>query len=161
MLSGLNYIPDRPEAEILAEYVGIIDRLFEPSKFLARAYHHALIMRPTRRHTKLQEGNRDVPRKKAQLPWRKQVREFLGGLQLFWRHGVVASHRGQFWRQLWDLRRKNPSRLRQYLINCALGENFAWTRREVLRRASAKRNQAAATTCPPEAAKGREQRPAG
>ena len=31
LLGGLNYLPDRPEAEILGEYVRAVDRLYEPS----------------------------------------------------------------------------------------------------------------------------------
>ena len=49
LLGGLNYLPDRPEAEILGEYVRAVDRLYEPSRYLFRLYMHSLTMRPTRR----------------------------------------------------------------------------------------------------------------
>ena len=51
-----NYVPTRPQAEILSEYVGAIDRLYEPSRYLARAYRYYLTMRPTRLALALQAG---------------------------------------------------------------------------------------------------------
>jgi radical SAM superfamily enzyme YgiQ (UPF0313 family) len=45
---AFNYLPTRPREEILAEYVRAIDRLYEPSRYLARAYRYYLTMRPTR-----------------------------------------------------------------------------------------------------------------
>jgi radical SAM superfamily enzyme YgiQ (UPF0313 family) len=44
-----NYLPSRPREEILAEYVRAIDRMYEPSRYLARVYRYFLVMRPTRR----------------------------------------------------------------------------------------------------------------
>lgn len=137
MLGGLNYLPDRPEAEILGEYVRAVDRLYEPSRYFYRLYMHCLTLRPTRRHLNQQEGRKAAPRKKTRPPLRRQVNDFRALMTCFWRHGVLAPYRGQFWRQIYDLKRKNPSRLKRYLINCVIGENFFWVRREVLRRAAA------------------------
>ncbi len=137
-LGGLNYLPDRPEAEILREYVQTVDRLYEPSRFLARAYQQILTMRPTRRQMKIQAGQKSPARKKAQLPWRKQVKDLLALVKLVWRQGIWAGCRGQFWRQLWGVYRKNPSRLRRYIVICALGESVFGLRREVLRQAAGK-----------------------
>ena len=137
LLGGLNYIPDRPEAEILGEYVRAVDRLYEPSRFFSRIYLHILAMRPTRQQLKTQEGQKTIPRKKPQIPWRVQIRDLLTLTKFIWRHGVVANYRRQFWWQLWDIRRKNPSRLKKYLINCFIGESIFWVRREVLRIAAA------------------------
>lgn len=47
--ANLNFEPDRPEAEILQEYVEAWDYLYEPSRYLARAYRYHLAMRPVRR----------------------------------------------------------------------------------------------------------------
>src|SRR5208337_2222709 len=47
--SALNYEPDRPEAEIMQEYVEAWDYLYEPSRYLARAYRYYLAMRPVPR----------------------------------------------------------------------------------------------------------------
>ena len=47
--SAINYEPDRPEAEIMQEYADAWDYLYEPSRYLARAYRYYLAMRPARR----------------------------------------------------------------------------------------------------------------
>ena len=46
--ASFNFLPTRPAAEIMAEYVRAVDYLYEPSKYLARAYRTILAMRPTR-----------------------------------------------------------------------------------------------------------------
>ena len=43
-----NFLPTRPAAEIVAEYIRAVDYLYEPSKYLARTYRYFLAMRPTR-----------------------------------------------------------------------------------------------------------------
>ncbi|MGA9753897.1 MAG: radical SAM protein [Desulfobaccales bacterium] len=53
---GFNYLPTRPQEEILGEFVRGLDRLYEPSRYLARAYRYFLTMRPTRRALARQAG---------------------------------------------------------------------------------------------------------
>ena len=48
MKLGLNFITDRPEADILAEWQRAIVQLYQPEKYLARAFNYILNMRPTR-----------------------------------------------------------------------------------------------------------------
>ena len=147
LLDGLNYLPDRPEAEILAEYVRAVDRLYEPSRYLSRLYRHILAMRPTRRQLKIKEGKEKLPRENRQIPLRSQLRDLLILIKLCWRQGVLAAHRRQFWWQIWDLYWQNPSRLKRYLINCFFGENFFWVRREVLRLAASQGIKPAPSGC--------------
>lgn len=136
-LGSLNYLPDRPEAEILGEYVRAVDRLYEPSNYFYRLYMHCLNTRPTRRHLQQPEAKESIPtRKKPQLPLRSRLRDIRTLAKGLWRNGVLAAYRRQFWWQLWNLYRKNPSRLKRYLINCFLGESIFWVRREVLRLAA-------------------------
>ena len=45
----LNFIPTRPEAEILTEWRQAIDYIYEPSRYMARAFRFILKIRPTRR----------------------------------------------------------------------------------------------------------------
>ena len=151
-LGGLNYLPDRPEAEILGEYVQAVDRLYEPSRFFSRLYLHILAMRPTRRQMRSQQGEREISRRKSQIPLRTELRNLLGLVKFCWRHGVVADYRRQFWWQLWDIRRKNPSRLKKYLINCFIGESTFWVRREVLRLAAAESSHWGSITYIPDSA---------
>jgi hypothetical protein len=153
LLGGLNYLPDRPEAEILGEYVRAVDRLYEPARYLFRLYMHSLTMRPTRRYQKLQTGEPEkIPRPKSQIPLRRQLRDLRSLAKLLWCHGIAADYRRQFWWHLWDLYRKNPSRLKKYLINCSTAESGFWVRREVLRLAAAERGHWGSITYTPDAA---------
>lgn len=131
---SLNYLPTRPEAEILDEYLAAMDRLFEPRRYLSRAYRAFLTMRPTRRRLALKKGEKAGPRvKKARPPFRNTLRELTGLLKLLWRQGVKADYRWQFWQQLAGIYRKNPSRLRKYLHICSMGENMFKIREELLK----------------------------
>ena len=80
--SALNYEPDRPEAEIMREYVEAWDYLYEPSRFLARAYRYFLAMRPARRAQAVAAG--------APLP-----KERVSGQGMAWRR-ILSGHQGLF-----------------------------------------------------------------
>lgn len=128
----LNYLPTRPEAEILAEYARGIDYLCEPSRFLRRAYRHVLTMRPTRKALGLETEENPQPMEEKDLPAKKNGAWGLAAICKFlWRQGVRADFRGQFWRQLVEVYRRNPSRLKRYLLLCAAGENM-YLRRDKL-----------------------------
>jgi radical SAM superfamily enzyme YgiQ (UPF0313 family) len=131
----LNYIPTRPAAEIMGEYRAAIDRLYEPSRYLERAYRYFLAMRPTRCALSQKKG--DAQKSLVTGPSRFQrtkLRDLAVLLRLIWGHGVVADYRSQFWRQLVGIYRQNPSRLVKYLICLAMGENMFRLREEVLRK---------------------------
>ena len=131
----LNYIPDRPEADILAEWQRTILHLYQPENYLSRAYNYILGMRPTRsfmagqNHEPLPEPIRRVDSKRD---IRSAYRDLRGALILFWRQGIKAPYRGQFWKQLYFIWRRNPSRLKKYLMLCAMGENGFELRRRVI-----------------------------
>ena len=133
---GFNYLPTRPQEEILAEFVRGLDRLYEPSRYLARVYRYFLTMRPTRRALARQAGE-NVPAppqtpKKPPSPHRPS--EALAPLmRLIWRQGIRPSYRWQFWRQLLGIYRQNPSRLKIYLICCSMGEDLFALRRNILK----------------------------
>lgn len=127
MMGGkLNYIPTRPESQIIGEYLQAVDRLYEPSAFLHRAYRYYLAMRPTRLALARQKGE-NVP---SLMPIertassQKLLERPSGIAKFFWRHGVRSPSRYQFWRQLVGMYRANPSRMRSYLGACDLGENL-------------------------------------
>ena len=129
-----NFLPTRPAAEIMAEYIQTVDRLYEPTKYLARTYRYYLAMRPTRaaagKGKNPDPGNRK--HRGRSLPRREDL---VAMLKLFWRQGVVAGYRRQFWRQLVGIYRQNPSRLAKYLSQCAMGENLFPIRESLLARA--------------------------
>ena len=131
-----NYLPSRPQEEILAEYVRAIDRMYEPSRYLARVYRYYRTMRPTRRALGLQTGEEKTARNRTtkELPsLRSRSREWATLIEMIWRQGIRPSYRWQFWRQLLGIYRHNPSRLKSYLIACAMGEDLFALREGILK----------------------------
>ena len=121
--ASFNFLPTRPAAEIVAEYIRTVDYLYEPTKYLARTYRYYLAMRPTRAAA----GKSKSPghgNQKDHLPFHARREDLVAMLKLFWRQGIVAGYRRQFWRQLVGIYRQNPSRLAKYLTQCAMGENL-------------------------------------
>jgi hypothetical protein len=134
---GLNYLPTRPQEEILAEFVRGIDRLYEPSRYLARVYRYFLTMRPTRQALARQAGKHvpAPPQTPEQPPSPHRSGEALAQLmRLLWRQGIRPGYRWQFWRQLLGIYRQNPSRLKAYLMCCSIGEDLFALRRDILKK---------------------------
>jgi radical SAM superfamily enzyme YgiQ (UPF0313 family) len=130
----LFFEPSRPEEEILAEFFRMIDHLYEPSAYLARAYRSILAMRPTRSALAAKNGQTlpagGPPHQKTPGNYLNDLRRFL---RLSWSQGVKSPHRGQFWRQLYGIWQQNPSRILRYIRLCAWGEDF-FLFREAMRR---------------------------
>ncbi|MCE5336352.1 MAG: B12-binding domain-containing radical SAM protein [Desulfobacteraceae bacterium] len=121
MIGGpLNYVPARPQSEILAEYLATIDRLYEPAGYLARTFRYFLSMRPTRAALGRAGGGGDSKHARSS----RNAPRLSSTLRFLWRQGVRSEHRVQFWRQLVRMHRENPSRMISYLDSCALGENL-------------------------------------
>jgi radical SAM superfamily enzyme YgiQ (UPF0313 family) len=131
--SALNYEPDRPEAEIMQEYVDAWDYLYKPSHYLARAYRYYLAMPPTRRSLRVAAG--PVGSKGQFLEWGMNLHSQLKELQAFgkilWALGVRSSYCRQFWIQLIGMLRQNPSRFIDYVVTCAMGEDLYYLRQVV------------------------------
>lgn len=105
----LNFIPTRPIAEIAREYIECFRELYDPKKYLARAYRHHIAMKPRTY--------------KAQA--RKPTLATLRALAIIcWRQGIRRDTRVQFWQQLLSMCWHNPSYLASYLVNCAHLEHF-------------------------------------
>jgi radical SAM superfamily enzyme YgiQ (UPF0313 family) len=132
LVGHMNFIPDRPEEEIVAEYYYAIDYLYEPSRLMTRAYRNLMKLRPTRAALAEARGeqSRPLPVKRALPPLKRQIKDLKLVLRIFWRHGFVAAHRGQFWRQLISVWSKNPSRLRRYFIFLGYAEGLYEFRRQ-------------------------------
>jgi radical SAM superfamily enzyme YgiQ (UPF0313 family) len=113
----LNYIPSRPRSEIVEEAARACERLYEPSRFLARTYRYYLNMRPTRLALAIQKGEsppREGPPRKR--PFRRTLLHAWAFAHLVWWLGILSPYRGRFWKQLLGIRRQNPSRLGKYLM---------------------------------------------
>ncbi|OGR30219.1 MAG: B12-binding domain-containing radical SAM protein [Desulfobacca sp. RBG_16_60_12] len=133
--TSFNFLPARPAAEIVAEYIRTVDFLYEPSRYLARTYRYYLAMRPTRAAA----GKRKTPapgNQESRLSFNTQREDLVAMLKLFWRQGIVAGYRRQFWRQLVGIYRQNPSRITQYLTQCGMGENVFRIRASLLEKTS-------------------------
>jgi radical SAM superfamily enzyme YgiQ (UPF0313 family) len=137
--TGLNYIPTRPQEEILAEFVQTVDRLYEPTAYLSRVYRSFIKMRPTRRALAA-KGQPKMSHKarSAKTPTKKSLirggGELLALAKLIWRQGIQPAYRLQFWRQVLGIYRQNPSRLRSYILACAMGENLFALRKNILQK---------------------------
>jgi radical SAM superfamily enzyme YgiQ (UPF0313 family) len=109
----MNFVPTRPLAEIASEFVEAFWELYEPSRFLDRAYRHYRIL-----------GEATYPKKgkgaKKPLDW-KVLRALL---VICWRQGVLRQTRWQFWRNLWNMYKYNPGGVSSYLAVCAQIEHF-------------------------------------
>jgi radical SAM superfamily enzyme YgiQ (UPF0313 family) len=121
---SFNFLPTRPAAEIVAEYIRAVDYLYEPTKYLARSYRHFLAMRPTRAAAAGKSKSRGAGNQKGRLPLRARRNDLAAFLKLVWRQGIVAGYRLQFWRQLVGIYRNNPTRLKKYLVKCGAGEDL-------------------------------------
>ncbi|MEA5471448.1 B12-binding domain-containing radical SAM protein, partial [Spirulina sp. 06S082] len=109
--SLMNFLPDRPMAEIAEEYLDALWTMYEPKNYLRRCLQHCLGITT---NPKLAQ-NMYFPRGKglrlvAQLCWHQG-----------WKRTEI---RGQFWRQLWTIMRTKPQLLNMYLGLCAAGEHF-------------------------------------
>jgi radical SAM superfamily enzyme YgiQ (UPF0313 family) len=133
--ASFNFLPTRPAAEIAAEYIRTVDYLYEPTKYLARTYRYYLAMRPTRAAAAGKSKPPGHSNQKDHLLFQARREDLVALLKLFWRQGVVAGYRRQFWRQLVGIYRQHPSRTAKYLAQCAMGENLFRIRESLLARA--------------------------
>jgi len=131
--AALNYDPDRPEIEIMEEYAEAWEQIYEPSRYLKRAYRNYLAMPPPRRSLTVA---REAPPSRDsvsnhKMTWRQRFYEVRALLMLIWWQGIRAPYRRQFWRQLLGMWRQNPGRFTKYLEACAIGEDLFEMRRTV------------------------------
>jgi radical SAM superfamily enzyme YgiQ (UPF0313 family) len=137
--SALNYEPDRPEAEIMQEYVETWDYLYEPSRYLSRAFRYYLAMRPVRRAQAVAALG---PLPKDRVPdqgmtWRRILIGIKAFFKIIWWQGVRTSYRRQFWTQMIGMLRHNPTRFMGYIVTCAMGGDLFDMRRVVREKVTA------------------------
>jgi radical SAM superfamily enzyme YgiQ (UPF0313 family) len=109
----MNFVPTRPLEEIAREYIDAFWTLYDPERFLDRAYRHYRLL-----------GEATYPKKgkgaKKKLNW-LVIRALL---IICWRQGILRKTRWQFWRNLFNMYRHNPGGLSSYLSVCAQIEHF-------------------------------------
>jgi radical SAM superfamily enzyme YgiQ (UPF0313 family) len=137
--SALNYEPDRPEVDIMQEYVDAWDYLYEPSRYLARTYRYYLAMCPSRPPQTVVAG---VTEPKDRVPepgltWRRIFNDIKAVFKILWWQGLRPSYRRQVWTQLLGMLRQNPTRFKQYFVTCVEGEDLFEIRKIVREKATA------------------------
>ncbi|MBI4864992.1 MAG: B12-binding domain-containing radical SAM protein [Candidatus Riflebacteria bacterium] len=129
----LNYVPQRPVAEILQEFADLWRQAYEPSAVLARAYRYYRRMRPTRAAQAKQEGRPLAPKAApARGPVPLDRRDLVVLCWIVWQEGFLRSTRFQFWRQLLGMAWHNRSRVDLYLMAAATAEEMISMRGSVL-----------------------------
>lgn len=106
----MNFVPTRPTRQIVSEFNNLYSVLYEPRFYLDRALHHLLRMKP-----------HELP-KPFQMPYLYEVKTVTIAVI---RHGLVYSSRWKFWKCLFTLARKNPVRLRNFLVYCVRFEHYS------------------------------------
>lgn len=96
--AGLNFTTIRPRAEILADYLEVIETIYSPKNYFARVAKVGASLDS--------KGRRFKPRLRAQL------KELKGFLRMTWRLGVPRATRGPFWRTVLGSLWKNPRSIR-------------------------------------------------
>ena len=116
--SAMNLEPDRPEADIMQEYVDAWDYLYEPSRYLARAYRCYLAMRPApQARAAAAAGPREERRFDPGKSWRRILTELKAFFQIIRWQGISTPYRRQFWTQMLGMWRQNPSRFVEYIVD--------------------------------------------
>ncbi len=103
---GLNFEPLRPRAEIVGDYIRVLETIYEPERFYARVREVALALDTSKRRFKRGRGHA-----------LQAARSFL---RFAWTLGVRRSGRRHFWRTICEVGRKNPGSLYQTVVLCAL-----------------------------------------
>ncbi|MCX6899836.1 MAG: B12-binding domain-containing radical SAM protein [Verrucomicrobia bacterium] len=131
----INFIPTRPETEIMSEYCDLWDCLYDPVRFYERAHRSILEMRPTRWALGIKGRDSPVTEAPVQLVPDKFGRNTLAVLRrILWQRGVLAPYRRKFWKLVIDAYRRNPSRIRKFFILCATAENMFPLRKVIRQR---------------------------
>jgi len=105
----MNFVPTRPVEDIAREYVEAFCALYEPVQYLNRVHRYFLKL--------------GAPRVQTPFQWPAWV-VVRALLIVIWRQGVRRSTRWLFWHHLWDIWRRNPGVLEQYVTVCAHNEHF-------------------------------------
>jgi radical SAM superfamily enzyme YgiQ (UPF0313 family) len=104
----INFVPTRPVEDIAREYIDAFWELYDPERYLDRAYRHFLKIKP-----------------QVQVPLRAVSWTVVKAMLIIcWRQGVVRSTRWKFWHHAFDLLRRNPGVIDHYLAVCGGGEHF-------------------------------------
>lgn len=114
----LNFVPTRPQEEIVEEFIRLYERLYDPSFYLEQTLKHFLDMDPLK------------VKKPFSLPRLNEIRALL---IMFFRQGVQYPSRHQFWKTLLTAAVAIPDRLPLFLSLCVELEHYSEYRRTIAR----------------------------
>lgn len=128
----MNFTPSRSEADIVEEFVSAWDEIYDHSNFLTRAYNYYLTMRPTRRASAIKSGATRSQVPKHWRPLNQELMDIKNFFRISWRQGVKSPARRQYWRQIFGMWTRNPSRFVQYIVALAMAEDMFVLRKSIL-----------------------------
>jgi radical SAM superfamily enzyme YgiQ (UPF0313 family) len=121
----LNYVPERSEDKVLRQVTGIYGRLYEPSNYLTRAFHHVRsVQAPQSSPLSIRDRFRAMKGNSANMSVKDQLFNIRAFLSLVCAIGLRPSLMRQFWGQLISIVRERPERLEQYVELCLGGESM-------------------------------------
>lgn len=119
----MNFIPTRPIEEIAQEYINGFWQLYDPLKFMERAYEHVCILEAAPNRYQRRVFQRNFKRTGSdRQPLDLSVLRAL--LIICWRQGVIRQTRVQFWIYLAKLLKNYPLGVASFLGICAQIEHF-------------------------------------
>jgi radical SAM superfamily enzyme YgiQ (UPF0313 family) len=137
LLPWPTFVASRPGGQVLQEYLELWDRLYEPKNFLERTTRYYLQMRPTRAALGQAEEKLPVTVRRPRLRLTERLRgscfDLYSFLILIWRWSWQRGLGREFLARFREIRRKNPTRWRKFLVSCFWGEDLMRLR-EIIRR---------------------------
>jgi radical SAM superfamily enzyme YgiQ (UPF0313 family) len=119
----MNFIPTRPIEEIAQEYINGFWQLYDPLKFMERAYEHVCILEAAPNRYNRRVFQREFKRTgRDRQPLDLSMARAL--LIICWRQGVIRKTRVQFWIYLAKLLKNYPLGVASFLGICAQIEHF-------------------------------------
>jgi len=129
----LSFLPTRPQAQIFEEHIRAWEYLYEPTRYLNRTCRYFRSMCPKPKANG--EGDWATPRRsKGRFPWRTILLDIRAGLLIFFRQGVMATSRLQFWKNLWTIITQNPTRLDLFLVFVGWSDDLRQIRKMLIRK---------------------------
>lgn len=117
----MNFVPTRPMEQIIEEFIRVYEELYDPQEYLERSFDHVARMRSA------------PVKKRFSLPQLVELRAV--AITLF-KHGVLSSYKGAFWKLVLRGLFTFPDRVHHFLSYCVMAEHlchYPTTIREALR----------------------------
>jgi radical SAM superfamily enzyme YgiQ (UPF0313 family) len=107
--AGMNFVPTRPQTEIVEEFVRLHQEVFDPVAYMERCY------------TYFSRMEKKPPEKRQQRITREELRTVL---TVLWRQGIIAPSRKYFWKYLIAGMVKFPAQLNRYFSSFVVAEHY-------------------------------------